>query len=116
MEIAVKVALVCIVFLVSAAAHADESTDDKSRLQGVWALSSGETNGRPLGEVLRKKGLSDLVIKFSGDVMTMTGFGTPDYTYQFTLQPMVQPKGIRLVTIETQGKAPKGSILHCIYE
>ncbi|MCS7467337.1 TIGR03067 domain-containing protein [Stieleria sp. ICT_E10.1] len=116
MKTAVEFAMVCIVCLVSAAARADDSPDDKSRLQGVWALSSGETNGRPLGEVLRKKGLSDLRIKFSGDLMTMTGFGTPGYTYHFTLQPMEQPKGMRLVTVETHGKAPKGSVLHCIYE
>lgn len=94
---------------------ADDEADRKSRLQGVWTLTRGETNGKDLGEVLRKRGLDGLKIKFSGDLMTMTGFGAPDHKYRFTLKPD-HPQTIRLVTVETQGKAPKGSVLHGIYK
>ncbi len=116
MKTKVKTALIGFLCLVSMPARADDAADDKMRLQGVWVLSSGETNGKPLGEVLRKKGLDGLKVKFSGNVMTMTGFGAPDYSYQFTLIPTDRPKVIRLVTVETHGKASAGSILNGIYE
>ena len=55
-------------------------------------------------------------VKFSNDVMTMTGPGASSHIYQFVLKPKGQPKVITLVTVETHGKALEGSVIHGIYE
>ena len=111
-----SIALVFVTCFGVVSVRADEAANQKERLQGVWILSKGETNGKALDEVLRKRGLGGLQIKFSDDLMIMTGFGAPDHTYRFALTPTDRPKTIRLVTVETQGKAPKGSVLIGIYK
>ena len=110
------VTLVFVTCLGFASSRADDESSQKSLLQGVWILSNGETNGNALDEVLRKKGLDGLRVKFTGDLMTMSGLGAPEHKYRFTLNPADRPQTIRLVTVETQGKAPKGSVLNGIYK
>ena len=89
-------ALIIVVGLVVTSVHADDESSQKSQLQGVWVFSKGETNGKPLGDLLLSKGLHDLKIEFSGDLMTMHGFGAADHKYQFTLNPKGQPQAIEL--------------------
>jgi|GEM_PF-697959 len=116
MKTILNVALLSMACLASVPAHADGTPNDKLQIQGVWAVSDGETNGRSLKTVLHEKGLGAMKIKFSNDVMTMTGPGVLSHTYQFVLKPKGQPKVITLVTVETHGKAPEGSVIHGIYE
>ncbi|UUO05070.1 TIGR03067 domain-containing protein [Blastopirellula sp. J2-11] len=98
-----------------AGVRAEEESSEKSQLQGVWILSQGEANGKSLNQLLKDRGLGGLQIKFSDDLMTMTGFGGPDHKWKFSLLPMNQPQAIRLVAIETQGKTPQGTTLTGIY-
>lgn len=110
------VILVFVACLGFAKARADDGTSQKSLLQGVWILSHGETNGNVLDEVLQKKGLDGLRVEFTGDLMNISGLGASEHIYRFTLKPADRPQAIRLVTVETQGKAPTGSVLNGIYK
>ncbi len=75
-----NIALVLVACFGIVSVRADNEANQKARLQGVWILSKGETNGKALNEVLRKRGLQGLEIKFSDDLMTMTGFGGNRWT------------------------------------
>lgn len=99
-----------------ASTDADETKSDLERLQGKWNLKRGETNGVSLAEVLKKKGIGKLQIDFSDDLMTMSGFGTQDHKYRFTLEPDEKPNAIDSIAEETQGKAAKGTRVPGIYK
>lgn len=88
----------------------------KDPLVGNWILSEGESNGKDLKEMLKAQGLGGLQVKFADGVMSMTGFGGPEFKYGYSLEPTAKPKEIRLTTIETGGKSPKGLKMTGIYE
>lgn len=96
--------------------HAEEEPGQPSPLDGAWIFSSGVANGQSLDDLLRKKGIDRMTFTFSDGLMTMSGFGAPDHTYRFTVRPMDTPSTIRMVTVETHGKAPKGTVLTGIYK
>ncbi|MCS7468742.1 TIGR03067 domain-containing protein [Stieleria sp. ICT_E10.1] len=113
MNVLLRIALSMFVCSVAIAEDAPKHTQ---ALQGTWVLSHGVFSGKSLKQQLLKEGVGNLEVNFSDDVMTMSGGGSPDHTYQFTLDPATDPKSMQLVTIETRGKAPKGSKLRCIYK
>ncbi|KAA5547250.1 TIGR03067 domain-containing protein [Roseiconus nitratireducens] len=107
---------VAISMFVCSVAIAEDAPKDTTMLQGTWVLSHGVFSGKTLKQQFLKEGVGDLQITFSDDIMTMSGGGSPDHTYQFTLDPATDPKSMQIVTIETRGKAPKGAKLRCIYK
>lgn len=113
MNVLLRIALA---MFVCSVAIAEDASKDTTMLQGTWVLSHGISNGKSLEQQLLKNGVGDLQINFSNGVMTMSGGGSPDHTYRFTLDPATDPKSTQLVTIDTRGKAPKGSKLRCIYK
>ncbi|MEW4491013.1 TIGR03067 domain-containing protein [Thalassoglobus sp. JC818] len=113
MKVLLRIALA--LFVCSVAIAEDASKHTKA-LQGTWVFSHGISNGKSLEQQLLKNGAGDLRINFSNGVMTMSGDGGPEHTYQFTLDPATDPNSIQIVTTETHGKAPKGSKLRCIYK
>ena len=102
-------------FVCSLAIAAD-APKQRQALQGTWVLSHGISNGKSLERQFLKNGAGDLQINFSNGFMTMSGDSSPEHTYQFTLDPATDPKSMEVVTIETHGKAPKGSKLRCLYK
>lgn len=113
MNVLLRIALA--MFVCSVAIAEDASKHTKA-LQGTWVFSHGISNGKSLEQQLLKNGAGDLQINFSNGVMTMSRDGGPEHTYQFTLDPMTVPSSMKLVTIETHDKAPRGSKLRCIYK
>ena len=109
-------AVFCVAWLAIASVRADDTKSDKELLQGTWVLQRGETNGVSLVEVLEKKGIGNLQVDFTGDSMKMSGFGKQDHKYKFALKPDENPKAIESMAEETQGKAPKGTLVPGIYQ
>jgi uncharacterized protein (TIGR03067 family) len=109
-------AMLCVASITIVSVRADAPKSDKELFQGAWVLQRGETDGIPLVEVLDTKGIGNLQIDFSGDTMKMSGFGTQNHKYRFTLKPDEKPKAIDSMAEETQGKAIKGTLVPGIYK
>ncbi|PQO40198.1 TIGR03067 domain-containing protein [Blastopirellula marina] len=111
-RIAVTLAL-CFVAAVTCVA---EEPSLKDPLLGTWILSEGETNGKDLKEALKAQGLDGLKVKFADGVMSMTGFGGPEFKYKYSSDPTAKPTEIHLTTEDTQGKVPQGLKMTGIYQ
>ncbi|TWT29838.1 TIGR03067 domain-containing protein [Blastopirellula retiformator] len=92
------------------------AADDADAIQGTWNFVEGEVNGTSLGEILKRQGITKMQVQFSDDVMSMSGFGPRNQQWEFSLDETKNPKEVRLVAVETAGKAAKGTKLTAIYE
>ena len=96
------VALLCL-----SSVRSDDKALDVKKLEGKWTFVSGEKNGNPAGEDMKKAGF-----EIAKDVMTMTtDMGA--FKFKFTIDTKASPAAIDLEITEGpvgQGSKSKGII------
>ena len=98
-----------VVMLLSAHAHAADTSNDLKAAQGIWTLSSGEVDGKPLTEKQLKGG--KLEIKGDGYTVKLADHETLTGTQK--MDPTKSPKAIDI----TDSNGPnKGKTSLGIYE
>ena len=73
----------------------EASKTDLEKIQGVWEIVRGETNGVSMMHALKKRGRFH--ITFAGNRMKMTAVDGRESVFEFTLNPKKSPKTIDLV-------------------
>lgn len=88
-----------LILIVSAAGlRGDDAQEDLDKLQGVWAVTAMEDDGKPI-PLDGVKG----TVTFKGDVMVVDGLGPKPSEHKITLDPSQKPKSLD-ATNEGQGK------------
>jgi uncharacterized protein (TIGR03067 family) len=94
-------AAVCL--LVAADNPSDEAKKDLAALQGEWSMTSGERDGQPIPDDLRK-GFKRVV---KDDVTTITASGQTVMKARFTVDPAKKPKAIDYTLLDGPNKDKK---------
>lgn len=95
-----------LVFVLSASAlPSQDEPKDLDKLQGDWAVTAMETNGKPVPLGVSK--ISGLVT-FKGDLMVVAGLGPKPSEHRIKLNPSQKPKSLDATN--------KGDGKLCIYQ
>jgi len=94
---------VFILFFSAGTLRGQDAQEDLDKLQGSWAVTAMETNGKqvPLGGV---KG----TVTFKGDLMVVDGPGFKPTEHRITLDPSREPKSLDATKTTNNGKNSLG--------